>query len=150
MGATDTQQTSPALTGHAMTRLPDWQSRMQALVSARLCAPFAWGSNDCCLFACDAALAITGHDPAEVERGYSSEREAARLLKRLGGVRGVGSSRFGAEISPLLAQVGDIGLVESGGRESLAVCGGATWMAPGQFGLASVPLESALVAWRVC
>lgn len=134
-----------------MTRLPDWQSRLQALVSARLCAPFAWGSNDCCLFACDAALALTGSDPAAKERGtYTTERGAARLLAKLGGVRGIGAARFGEEIAPALAQVGDIGVVMAGGRESLAVCGGQHWTAPGEQGLEVLPIDAAVVAWRAC
>lgn len=133
-----------------MTRLNNWQSRFQALVSDRSCAPFSWGQNDCCLFAADARLAITGDDPAADERGYTTEREAARLLKKLGGVRGIGAARFGVEIVPALAQVGDIAVVETGGRESLAVCGGDHWMAPGAEGIERLPLSSALIAWRVC
>ena len=43
-------------------RLPDWQPRLQALIQARLAAPFAWGEHDCCLFVCDAVQAITGQD----------------------------------------------------------------------------------------
>ncbi|RZL39859.1 MAG: hypothetical protein EOP35_02570 [Rubrivivax sp.] len=134
-----------------MNRHPDWQSRLQALVSARLCAPFAWGANDCCLFACDAALAVTGIDPAAAERGtYSTERQAARLLARLGGVRAIGAARFGPETIPAAAQVGDVGVVETGGRESLAVCGGAHWLAPGELGLERLPLEAASAVWRAC
>ena len=92
---------------------------------------------------------MTGHDPAADVRGtYSTERGAARIVKRLGGIRAIGASRFGAEIAPALAQVGDVGMVELEGRESLALCGGGHWIAPGLDQLEVLPFSAAVVAWR--
>lgn len=131
-----------------LSRYPDWQSRLQAAVAARQREPFAWGSQDCCLFVCDCIEAMTGHDPAADVRGYHTAREAAELVQRLGGMRAIGASRFGAEIAPALAQVGDVGLVEQDGRESLALCGGSHWVAVGEGGLVALPMNAALAAWR--
>lgn len=130
------------------TRFHDWQSRLQAALAARQHSPFEWGQHDCCLFVCDCIEAMTGRDPAADVRGYASDREAARLVRELGGMRAIGSARFGAEIAPALAQVGDVGLVVHDGRQSLALCGGAHWVAAGAVGLAVLPMRAAAVAWR--
>jgi hypothetical protein len=129
-------------------RLPDWQTRLQALIQQRLVQPFAWGSHDCCLFVCDGIEAITGHDPAADLRGYSTEREALRILQAHGGVLGLAEARAGESIPVLAAQVGDVGLLPIDGRDTLALCGGAHWLAPGAVGLVAVPLDMASDAWR--
>lgn len=126
----------------------DWQSRLQACLAERRLRAFEWGRHDCCLFVCDCIEAMTGHDPAADVRGYSTEREAARLVKKLGGMRGIAGSRFGEEVPVLMAQVGDVGLIEIEGRESLALCGGTHWLAPGLDQVESLPLSAALSCWR--
>lgn len=128
----------------------DWQSRLQACLAERRLRAFEWGVHDCCLFVCDAVQAMTGHDPAADVRGYRTERDAARLVKRLGGLRAIGAARFGAEIAPALAQTGDVALVVVDGRESLALCGGGHLLAPGLEQLQTLPLSSAIAAWRAC
>ena len=49
--------------------------------------PFAWGTFDCCLFASDCFLAVTGIDPAvPFFRGrYESELQARALIKAFAG-----------------------------------------------------------------
>ncbi|MBX3605377.1 MAG: hypothetical protein KF788_08900 [Piscinibacter sp.] len=130
-------------------RVRDWQSRLQAIVCRRLQAPFAWGVNDCCLFAADCVLAVTGRDPAEDLRGaYADERGAARLLAAHGGVVELAIARLGPVVPAALAQPGDVGLVRFDGRDTLAVCMGAHWMAPGEAGLATILPGQVLRAWR--
>lgn len=132
-------------------RRRDWVARLHALIEARQRAPFAWGRHDCCLFVCDAVQAMADHDPAADLRGrYSSEAGAARIVKRAGGLRALAAARLGEPIAPALAQVGDVGLVQHDGRESLALCGGALWLATGEQGLERLPLSDALAAWRAC
>jgi hypothetical protein len=131
-----------------IARHPDWQLRLQAFVQSRLAAPFAWGAQDCCLFVCDAIEAITGHDPAADLRGYSTERAALRILRAQGGVRGLADARAGAPVPVLAAQVGDVGLLPLDGRDTLALCGGAHWLAPGALGIVALPLDAASDAWR--
>lgn len=136
------------MTAPRFPRLPDWQPRLQAFIQSRWAQPFAWGSHDCCLFVCDAIEAITGHDPAADLRGYQTEREAMRILNAHGGVRGLAQARAGAAVPVSAAQVGDVGLLPFNGRDTLALCGGAHWLAPGAEGLVALPIDAASLAWR--
>lgn len=131
------------------SRKHDWMIVLEALVKQRWVVPFLFGKNDCCLFAADCVLAITGEDPAQGLRGtYSTEKEAALLVRKLGGVPSIAKARFGEEILPAFMQVGDVALVKVMGQDMLAVCFGAHLLAPGPDGLVYVPLENALQAWR--
>lgn len=130
-------------------RFRDWQSRMQACLAERWARPFAWGSQDCALLLCDVVLAITGHDPAEGLRGtYHDALGAARVVAAGGGLGAIATARLGGEISPMLAQQGDAGLVTSDGRECLATWSGCNWLAPGADGIESLRPEAAVRAWR--
>ena len=129
-------------------RLPDWQARLGALLESRLATPFAWGKHDCCTFAGDAVIACTGVDPGPELRDYADALGGARALASFGGVAEVGDALFGAPIPPLTASVGDVGMVQAGWRDCLAVCNGATWLAPGLQGLVALPFDRASLAWR--
>ena len=130
-------------------RLNDWQSRLGALLAERRDAPFAWGENDCCTFACDCVLAISGHDPAEGFRAHRTAEEATKVLRALGGVQGAADALLGPRIAPALAQVGDIGLGDLEGRATLLVCVGDAWVGPGGAGSVRLPFEVvADTAWR--
>ena len=131
------------------TRIHEWQIALEALLKTRWSAPFTWGQQDCCLFAADCVLAVTGSDPAEDVRGaYSTEAGAARLLRQHGGAAKLAEERLGEEIAPLFMQVGDVALVHVAERDMLAVCFGPHLLAPGPDGLVYVPLDHALRAWR--
>jgi hypothetical protein len=131
-------------------RLPDWQLRLEACVAERLAQPFAWGRLDCALFVGDCVRACTGHDPAAHVRGkYANAREAARLLRGIGDLVAAAVAVLGDEISPALAQPGDIGLIDNDGDPCLGVCMGAAWLAPGPSGLASVGLDRVSRSWRM-
>ncbi len=69
-----------------MTARPEgWESRLAAYLGARSAMPFAWGSQDCCTFAC-AGLAAQGlPDPMRAVRPYKTARGAAGAISRLGG-----------------------------------------------------------------
>ena len=132
-----------------MKRLVDWPARLAALVSDAHERAFVWGVHDCCLWASDAVIAVTGHDPAADLRGrYSSASQAYRILAPLGGLRGV-AQRAGPQIAPGLAAAGDVGIVRVGLRPVLAVNVGEVWMCAATRGLFAAPLETALMAWRV-
>ena len=127
----------------------EWREALRALVSARLAEPFAWGRNDCCLWAADAVLATTGTDHAAGLRGtYSTAAEAVRVVAELGGMEAIGA-RAGEAIPPMMAAEGDVGLLTIDGRDMLAVCCGPGWLAPSALGLALHQLDMARAAWRV-
>lgn len=132
-----------------MTRKPDWPLWLDALVTERLTAPFAWGRNDCALFAADAVQAITGVDLAASLRGYRGPRQALRVLAAHGGVRGIAARALGASQPATDAREGDVALLPVGRREALALVYGGMVVAPGPGGLHWVPLPDALCAWRV-
>jgi hypothetical protein len=131
-------------------RLRDWPERLAALFAARAQQPFEWGVHDCCMFAADAVLAVTGHDPAADLRGqYSTETGAVRVLRRHDGLAGVAIARAGRVVPVALAQPGDVGLSHfDPERPTLAVWGGGAWHAAGPLGVVTVPTASVVRAWR--
>lgn len=55
---------------------------LRALIEQRRYLPLAWGQRDCCLWAADYWLAVSGRDFAEGVRGYSNAFGAYRRLLR--------------------------------------------------------------------
>lgn len=127
-----------------------WQIEFERFVAARQNLPFAWGSNDCAVFAADCVLAITGVDVAlPALRAHTTELQAARLLKKYGGVVGIATAALGAPVPVLTAQIGDVVLADAAGRDMLAICNGSTLIAPGPEGLVHLGMGRARVCWRV-
>lgn len=125
------------------------RAAFDALLRDRMRTPFQWGVHDCCTFAADAVLALTGQDPAADVRGtYGDEAGATAVLEAAGGLQAAGA-RAGEAIAPRAAAVGDVGLVQYAGREQLAVCAGSVWLVPATRGLAALPFTAAAAAWRV-
>lgn len=130
-------------------RRNDWQLRLEAFARSRASRPFAWGSNDCALFAADAVEAITGEHLCEDLRGYAGVREALKMLKEHGGVRGIASRALGEPIPVRMAAIGDVVVVPAGKREALGICNGGTVIVPGPGGMVAVSMQQALAAWKV-
>lgn len=130
-------------------RLPDWQLRLEAFVAQRQAMPFAWGANDCALFAADAVRAITGRDPAPHMRGHRNARQAIRSQRAHCGLGSLAVAALGPSMPVQQAAVGDVVLVRVGKRLALGVCNGATALGPGAQGLAALPMTDAVLAWGV-
>jgi len=111
--------------------------------------PFEWGVNDCCLFAADAVLAMTGEDLAKPLRGYTSALAAKRLVDEAGGLRELVSQFLGEAVSPLMAAVGDVVLLENEGRDLLGICNGTNVIGAGERGMAVLGMDLARAAWKV-
>lgn len=127
-------------------RHEDWEKRLnQHLESV---GPFEWGANDCCLFAANAVLAITGDDYAKPYRGYKTAKGALSRLKGIG-VAGVATKALGAPKAAVFAKRGDVVSFDSGDGIALGVCVGAKIAAVGQDGLVMLPMSEALQAWSV-
>ena len=146
-----TAQAQP--TPRTLTRLPDWPLRLEAFVAARQQQPFAWGAQDCATFAADCVQAITGVDVAPPHlRQHRHARAALRSMRAHGGLRAIAQAALGTPIPPILAGVGDVLLTRPGAQAHhpmLAVCNGASAIAPGPFGLVSLSLAQVSHAWRV-
>lgn len=132
---------------HKHRRLPDWPARLDEHVRAHRAAPFRWGVHDCVGFAARTVAALTGQ-PVQAPQ-WRGQRDAMRLLRRVGGVQGAAASVLGDMRPAATARRGDVVLVEQGGRPLLAVCLGHVWTAPGPDGLVYGPMSAALGAWRV-
>ncbi len=137
-----------------LVRLPNWRLRFDALITERLRAPFAWGTNDCALFAADSVLALTGFDPALKLRTHRSARQAARTLRRRGDLATLVDLHLGPSCAASLAVQGDVVMVpmntEWGGRLALGVCLSCDYAAgPGATGLLQTSMANAVCAWKV-
>jgi outer membrane protein assembly factor BamA len=65
----------------------DIPAELVRFIEERRSQPFAWGANDCCLFAADWVARATGRDPAAHYRGtYSSGIGAQRIIDKAGGI----------------------------------------------------------------
>lgn len=98
-----------------MRRLPNWRSKLHAVVEERRRLPIEYGVNDCAIFAADCVLAMTGEDLAADYRGqYHSREEAIQFLYRLGydDLVSLVADKL-PEISPVRAQIGDVAAIPS-------------------------------------
>lgn len=127
-------------------RLDNWEKLLNDYLSQ--VGPFEWGANDCCLFAANGVLAMTGEDYAKPYRGYKTAKGALGKLKDIG-VDGVATKALGEPKPPTLAKRGDVVLFESGDGLALGLCIGAKIAAVGQDGLVMLPMNQAIQAWSV-
>jgi hypothetical protein len=135
------------------SRLPDWAERLAALIEARREVPFAWGVQDCCTLAADAALEMTGSDPMAEWRGrYATEAEAEAVTGSQGLEETVAAAlaAWGAPECPVAyAQRGDWALVSVGNQLVCGIALGSVVAAPGRDGLAFVPISRAIRIWSI-
>ena len=132
-------------------RLHDWPERLSAAIAAAAGTPFDYGQHDCCLFAADCVLAVTGVDLAADWRGrYGTEASGLKLAK----VRSVAqlAGRYFQEVEPVFAHRGDLAVAPLGRRGRLArvpllfVVDGPLLRT---YGAAAIPRVHATRAWRV-
>jgi hypothetical protein len=142
-----------------MTRLPDWEKRLHAALIERMSQPFAWGTHDCALFACDCILAMTGVDAAAWFRGkYRNHNGARRVMRKFTGGYGLESladqiarQHRVHEVPITKAQRGDLLLLDSRMGPTLAIVSldGFRACAASPQGLESFPVLQARRAWRI-
>ena len=152
------------LSASPLRRWPDWPGRLAAFLGTRAHAPFSWGSSDCCLFACDAVLEMTGTDLAADFRGtYGCSRSALRVFHRAGGGLGRNGLRAIAcgiareegipEIAVRLARPGDIVLLEAPGIQdevlAIVTLDGLSLAAQASAGVVHLPRRLGVTAWRI-
>ena len=140
-----------------VARRHDWPERLDAYLAQTSAQAFAWGVNDCALFACAAIEAMTGVDPAAELRGrYNTRAGALRVLRTEGGGLDVVAGNLAAqhgfeEIKPALAQRGDLVLLDTEDGPALAIVGhdGMNAVCAGPQGMTRVPVLSCRRAWAV-
>ncbi len=149
-----------AIISTPLVRAQDWEQRLHAFIESRRSAPFAWGTHDCCIFAADWVLALTGKDIAADFRGkYHDEASCIALLK------GMGYADAGAMmldqleakwklpvVPPTFAHRGDLIQVQQPSGPALCVVGLNGKHAHGVSGSGLVRLRTywdATRAWRI-
>lgn len=137
-----------------LTRKEDWPELMNAFIDSRRGKPFVWGENDCCLFACDCVLAMTGTDLAAAYRGqYQTALGAMRAIKPHGGVYGAfenAASAYGIEQRPAAyAQRGDVVTTETEHGPALGICLSDCAVFVGVTGLTFLPMSECRNTWRI-
>jgi hypothetical protein len=135
-------------------RISNWPRALADFVESRRATPFKWGEHDCCLFAADAVIAITGIDLASDFRGtYDSELSAMRIINANTDFETLIAShceRFGfGQIPVQFAGRGDLVIVEGLDRYWAGIALGGIIAGPGKIGLIMSPMSAAKRAWRV-
>jgi hypothetical protein len=106
-----------------MTRLDDWQDRFFAYLEATRLTPFAWGTNDCCLFAAGSIDAITGSTfTAQLAAAYTDEASALAYIASFGSLDAAVSSWLGDAKAPNFAGPGDIVIANLEMGPTVGVC----------------------------
>lgn len=80
-------------------------------LTARLQMPFEWGIEDCICFAIGWVEIATGQDYLSAYRPWKTEKEALRLVKKLGGVEKLFDANL-KRIHPNFACDGDLTLID--------------------------------------
>jgi hypothetical protein len=143
-----------------LKRREDWELRLNDYVRESETRAFAWGENDCFLFAAGAVLAMTGTDLAAEYRGqYSDKTGALRQVLSIPGARDVAeafagvAARHGLPDLPTvkLAQRGDLVAFDADDGPAIGVVwlDGIHAMFVGENGFSSRPVSTCNRAWHV-
>jgi len=135
-------------------RLADWPERLHAYIESRRHEPFAWGRNDCAMFAAGAVCAMTGARLGSLLPAvWGSKGDAAHLLADLGGIEAGAVRMLGEPLRGLPARFaprGSVVLVPIQQRLTLGLMMGRdVWCAPGEAGLVFRPAAEVRIAWVI-
>ena len=142
-----------------MQRRTDWQQVFDEFLRANQDRRFEYGKWDCCLFVCDAIVAMTGFDLGATYRGkYSTRKGALRAIgEHLGtaSIQAVAANAAAAhhmwEVPVSHAHRGDMVLIARGRDYSLGLVGlnGRDVIVTSRCCLWQLPLSCAVRAWKV-
>lgn len=134
-------------------RLEGWEGRLVQLCAAAQSVPFQRGLHDCCTFAREVEVALTGATLFGDSGRWRTPAGAVRALRRMGfgSIREMLDARLVA-CTPATARRGDLIMADAPGADAmgaLAVVIGAQAVLPGPAGLLRVPVLTATAGWRV-
>ncbi len=132
-----------------MTRLPDWEKRLNEAVERHMALPSEYGVSDCYRIAEDAYEAVTGGQLYGKVK-YSNEAGIAKQLRKRGfeTMRDALAAKL-EEIPPLMAQRGDLGVVERDGVISAGVVTSIGFVTRGEGAVLFLPITDLKAAFRV-
>lgn len=110
--------------------------------------PFAWASWDCCQFAGEWLLRLTGVDHRSAFPAYTDEDSARAILAESGGLIALVDTIL-PQIHPSRACEGDLVLVNDLEGSALGICCGAQSAYVGPPGILWRRTLDSLAAWRV-
>lgn len=132
-----------------MKRRHDWAARLHEVIEAHQSREFAWGENDCCLFASRCVDAMQGNAITYLIRErYHDEATAVRFIAEYGGLAEA-VSRYMGDPTNQRATRGDVVLIDGGEGDALGICLGAKVVAMGPTGLRYVPRAEIKTVWKV-
>lgn len=134
-----------------LRRYNDWPERLAEFTKGAERRLFRYGEWDCAMLSADCVRVLTGEDlAAEFRDQYDSAESAAYAIAKSGhgNLRDMVSAKL-PEIEPLMAQRGDVVMIEQDGTDALGICVGIEIIAAGPDGLTRLPITAALAAWRV-
>lgn len=132
--------------------MTDKYKLLPVYLAERAAEPFVWGVNDCCVFAADWVLRVTGCDPMPAIRGkYSDEAMAKRIIGYGGSIKLMATAALGPALPTVATgQRGDIVLFETEAGPALGICVGEKFAAvPPEGGLKYFAMRHAVTAWRI-
>jgi len=133
-------------------KVADWDQKLIEFVELKRNEPFAWGKNDCFLFAMDCVEMLRGEDVAKELRGkYKTMIGAVKLQAKLESIKWL-DRRFVRHEHINLTQRGSIVCYQHPTHkpaEALGICVGAEFVAPGEHGIEFMPLSHATISWSV-
>ena len=160
MTATSPASKSPSPT--PLKRTNHWATRsLHEFLRQRANTAFAWGKNDCALYAADAIKSFTGVDLAADFRGkYNDQATALAAIRNITGGRTVADAavyaakKHGLEERkyPLMAQRGDLVLIQNGDGNLIAGIvhlNGRHAVSVGEDGMKRFPITAVKRAWKI-
>lgn len=133
-------------------KLECWESLLYEFVGDPANHIFAWGKNDCVMFAGRGIAHYTDERPLDkLLDVWTDEASADQVIQEYGGLYEAVCMVMGPPLgNPLMAQRGDLALVQVGEMDFLALHLGDRLVAPSQGkGLVSINVRHADVVWPV-
>lgn len=133
-----------------MTRVPNWEDRLNAVVATHQAMPGGWGTSDCWTLAMDAVEAVTGSRILEHLSSYKTETGGYRVFRKHGFETVEQALASVLEpVNRLSAQRGDLGVIERDGVISAGVFVSTGFAVRALDGVAILPVTDVKTAFKV-
>ncbi|MEI6986416.1 MAG: hypothetical protein WCK65_09815 [Rhodospirillaceae bacterium] len=131
----------------------DVATLLGSFIELRRNLPFIWGTHDCCQFSVDWIEHVTGRRVDDTRNRYHDAASSGDQLRGLYGTDdliAVATQLLGEPLaSPLLACRGDVLAFRRLDMVFFGLCMGIKCVAVGKKRLVTLPLSSAIAAWRI-